>query len=130
MSEKAFASKYPKGSISKRSNAYGTTFICRRGINTKTTTYTDEIVWEDIKHSEEEEVQQLMDFLIAATQGTRKRKYEKRVKGDEDFKGVTLDNEELEVELGTPKKKKKTSLVSTPRKPRTPSKVLTPSHKR
>ena len=130
MSEKTFKLKYPKGAIPKKSKDYGKTFICRRGINTKTSTYTDEIVWEDIRHNTEEEVNQLMDFLESATKSTRKRKFEKRTKGDDDFKGGVVDDDELEQELGTPRKKKKTSAVSTPRKPRTPSKLLTPSHKR
>lgn len=133
MSEKVFNSTYPKGAIPKKSKQYGKTFICRRGLNSKTTTYTDEIVWEGLKHSDNEEVIQLIEFVDAATKGatTRKRKYEKRIKADEDFKGFVVDDGDLETELGTPKKKRKhSSVTSTPRKPRTPSKLLTPSHKR
>lgn len=130
MSETAFRAKYPKATIPRKDKGYGKTNICRRGINTKTTTYTDEFLWEDMKHGDEEEVQQLLEFLQVATKGTRKRKYEKRITADEDFTGKILDIDELEVEPGTPRKRKKTSAVSTPRKPKTPSKLLTPSHKR
>lgn len=71
----------------------------------------------------------LVERLESETKSTkRKRGNEKRRKADEDFKGGFLDDEAMDVE--TPKKKQKFSAVSTPRKIRTPSKLLTPSHKR
>jgi origin recognition complex subunit 1 len=48
MSEATFKSKYPNGKVPRKSNEYGKAFICRRGCNTRTCTYTDEFVWEDI----------------------------------------------------------------------------------
>ena len=41
-------SKYPSGKIPRSSAEYGKSFICRRGCNTRTATYTEEFVWEEI----------------------------------------------------------------------------------
>jgi origin recognition complex subunit 1 len=126
MSEKAFKAKYPTGKIPKRSKAYGKTFICRRGCNTRTTTYTEEFIWEDIFHGTEDDVEELRARLKAETTATRRRGAKKHVKVELDFEQSAGEDEELE----TPRKKQKFSTTSTPRKPRTPSKLLTPSHKR
>ncbi|KAL5315572.1 hypothetical protein ACEPPN_016440 [Leptodophora sp. 'Broadleaf-Isolate-01'] len=128
MSEKAFNKKYPTGKIPKRSREYGKTFICRRGCDTRTAKYTDEFIWEDIQHGSEDQVNDLLVRIESETKPTKKRKYQKRTKGDDDFKGGFVDEDELETH--TPRKKQKFSMVSTPKKPRTPSKLLTPSHKR
>ncbi|KAH6707648.1 P-loop containing nucleoside triphosphate hydrolase protein [Leptodontidium sp. 2 PMI_412] len=128
MSEKAFNKKYPTGKIPKRSREHGKTFICRRGCDTRTAKYTDEFIWEDIQHGSEDQVNDLLVRIESETKPTKKRKYQKRTKGDDDFKGGFVDEDELETH--TPRKKQKFSMVSTPKKPRTPSKLLTPSHKR
>jgi len=130
MSEQAFNKKYPTGKIPKRSGDYGKAFICRRGCNTRTATYTDEFAWEDVQHGDEEEVADLIGRMELDTRSTRKRKYQKRTKkGDDDFTGGRVIDEDMEMQ--TPRKKQKfSSVTSTPRKPRTPSKLLTPSHKR
>lgn len=125
MSEKAFNKKYPTGKIPKRSRDYGKTFICRRGCNTKTTTYTEEFIWEDIFRGTEADVEDLAERVKAETTATRKRG-RKRMKVKVDFQDSDVEDEEVE----TPRKKQKISAVSTPRKTRTPSKLLTPSHKR
>lgn len=134
MSEKVFKSKYPKGTIPRKSKDYGNTFVCRRGVNLKTSIYTDEMQWEDVKHSSTEEVHQLIDLLEQSTTTTRKRKFDKTPKKDPTFKRGFVE-EEYDSEIGsdtpnTPRKKRKTSAASTPRKPKTPSKLLTPRHKR
>ncbi|KAF4594504.1 Origin recognition complex subunit 1 [Ophiocordyceps camponoti-floridani] len=48
MSPAKFFSKFPSGKIPRHYPDFGKTFICRRGCNTRTATYTDEFVWEDI----------------------------------------------------------------------------------
>jgi origin recognition complex subunit 1 len=125
MSEKAFNAKHPTGRIPKKSKSYGKTFVCRRGCNTRTATYTEEFKWEDIFHGTDEDVAQLIDRLKAETTATRKRGAGKRTKVEVDFEDSDVEDNEVE----TPRKKQKTT-VSTPRKARTPSKLLTPSHKR
>ncbi|KJZ79085.1 hypothetical protein HIM_01236 [Hirsutella minnesotensis 3608] len=44
----AFLTKYPSGKVARGLPGYGRTFVCRRGCNTRTATYTDEFVWEDV----------------------------------------------------------------------------------
>ena len=125
LSQTELLARYPTGKIPRKSKQYGKTFVCRRGCNTRTSTYTDEFKWEDIHHGTEEEVQQLIDQLELDT-GSKKKRPPKRVKEEETFAGEFGEDEKKE----TPRKRQKTSAVSTPQKVRTPSKLLTPSHKR
>lgn len=126
MSEDVFKKKYPTGKIPKKLK--DKTFICRRGCNTQSATYTEEFIWEDLQHCTLEDMEDLVQWIESGTQATKRRKSGKRTRADDDFSGGPIDDEELEQE--TPRKKQKHSNVSTPRKVRTPSKLLTPSHKR
>lgn len=126
LSETAFLAKFPSGKISRKSRDYGNTFLCRRGCHTGTTTYTDEFSWDDIAHSTHEEVLQLTERLVSETKARRKKRAPKRTRED----SFVDDELAADEEFGTPRKRQKNSLVSTPKKPRTPSKLLTPSHKR
>ena len=129
MSEKAFNAKYSNGKIPRKSKGYGKTFICRRGCNTRTSTYTEEFKWDDIYNGTEESLTKLIRRLENDTTATRKKRPEKRKIADDEFRGVDVADSDLEQE--TPRKKQKfSSVASTPRKIRTPSKLLTPSHKR
>ncbi|CAL3968787.1 hypothetical protein PZA11_004773 [Diplocarpon coronariae] len=127
MSEIAYNKKYPTGKVPKKSREYGKTFICRRGCNTRTATYTDEFVWETVKHGNPEEVSELHDRIELETKSTRRRrKAFKRAIEDDGFE----ESRDEDGKLQTPRKKQKFSSITTPRKPRTPSKLLTPSHKK
>lgn len=133
MSEKAFKSQYPKGTIPRQSKAHGTTFVCRRGLNLKTSLYTEPMIWEDVSHGTAEEVHQLIDFLEKPTKVVRKRKFDNIVKKDDNFTGGFVEEEDSDAEAGiniTPRKKRKNTTLGTPRKIKTPSKLLTPRHKR
>ncbi|RDL42026.1 p-loop containing nucleoside triphosphate hydrolase [Venustampulla echinocandica] len=126
LSEKAFMARFPSGKIPRKSRDFGNTYLCRRGCHTGTTTYTDEFSWDDIAHGTHEEVLQLTERLESETKPRRKKRGPKRTR-----EGSFVDDELAADEgFGTPRKKQKTSLISTPKKPRTPSKLLTPSHKR
>ncbi|KAG0649799.1 Origin recognition complex subunit 1 [Hyphodiscus hymeniophilus] len=129
MSEKSFNAKYPSGKIPRKSKGFEKTFICRRGCHTRTSTYTEEFKWEDVYDGTEGNLDTLRQRLENDTMATRTRKYGKRKIADDDFTGKHVEDSDLEQE--TPKKKQKfSSAISTPRKIRTPSKLLTPSHKR
>jgi origin recognition complex subunit 1 len=129
MSEKAFNAKYPNGKIPRKAKGYGKTFICRRGCNSRTATYTEEFKWEEVYDGTEESLNKLMKRLENDTTATRRKRSEKRKIADDDFTGVEVADSDMEQE--TPRKKQKfSSVTSTPRKIRTPSKLLTPSHKR
>lgn len=129
LSEKAFNAKYPNGKIPRKAKGYGKTFVCRRGCNTRTSTYTEEFKWEDVYDGTEQSLSQLRERLENDTTATRRKRSEKRKIADDDFTGQDVADSDLEQE--TPKKKQKfSSAASSPRKIRTPSKLLTPSHKR
>ena len=126
LTESEFATRFPKGTIPRKSKDYGKVFVCRRGCNLKSTTYTQEFSWKDIALDTEDDVIQLIERLESETKATKNSRLDKRKRGDDEFDV----KDEADDEVGTPKKKHKPSAVSTPRKPRTPSKLLTPSHKR
>lgn len=125
MSSTTFYARYPSGKIPRRSREYGKTFICRRGCNTRTATYTEEFIWEDIFHGVEEDVTALIDRLKSDTKTTRKRRREAKTTDEDGF-----HDDDIGEKPTTPRKRQKTSIISTPRKPRTPSKLVTPGHKR
>ena len=133
MSEAVFKSKYPKGVIPRKSDDFGKVHICRRGLNLKTSLYTEPFTWEHLEHSTGEEVHQLIDFLEKDTKGNQKRKFGNVKKREDNFTGGFVEEEEdsdVDMRNTTPRKKRKMGSVPTPRKPRTPSKLLTPRHKR
>lgn len=72
MSLDAFLSAHPSGKISRNSPDFGKTFVCRRGCNTRSTTYTDEFVWEEI-YDNGGDVSALKDFVEKNTRATRRR---------------------------------------------------------
>jgi origin recognition complex subunit 1 len=126
-SAEAYLAKYPSGKIPRNSRDYGKTFICRRGCDTRSATYTAEFVWEDVFHGTEEDIYSLIKRVKSEIKPTRKRRYERSVIDEEDE--FTVENGQ-ELTLETPKKKQKNSVISTPRKLQTPSKLVTPTHKR
>ncbi|MCJ1475590.1 Origin recognition complex, subunit 1 [Lambiella insularis] len=86
MSLAAFAAKYPSGKIPRSSKHYGKTFVCRRGLDTKTAFYTDDFVWEDL-YKGEQDINKLIRFVEAQTQAkagaTRKRRRDREYEHEE-----------------------------------------------
>ena len=124
MSPAKFNEKYPKGTIPSNSPARGKVFVCRRGCNTRTATYTSEFTWEEI-YQTAEDLPGLVDLVQSQTKATRKA----RAKVDDDDDFVVKDDDEPH----TPRKKRKHSEVTTPKskgKNLTPRKFITPTHKR
>ncbi|TGO69733.1 hypothetical protein BOTNAR_0007g00140 [Botryotinia narcissicola] len=140
LSEEAFKAKFPTGKIPRNRKENGKTFICRRGLHSKSVTYTEEFVWDDVYHNTEESVEQLIEKIENSLPSTKRKKpvlpnLKKKKKHDEDDEASVASehDEDYEVDeeiLATPRKRQKTTKAITPRKPRTPSKLLTPSYKR
>ncbi|TAQ89436.1 hypothetical protein B7494_g2209 [Chlorociboria aeruginascens] len=124
MSAKAFIAKYPTGKIPKKSSSLGPIYVCRRGCNSRTGTYTHEFIWEDI-YNGPKDIHTLVEMVDNETKTRKKRKTLNRNREEDDY----VAGEDIDI-METPRKKQKTYTVTTPRKPRTPSKLLTPSHKR
>lgn len=127
LSYEKFNTQYPSGKIPRSSKGYGKTFVCRRGVNTRTASYTDEFKWEDVFGGKDdlESLIELVESQTIKTRRTRTRKpavssdLDDFVMGDEDFEGQE-----------TPKKKRRAAPgTSTPSKAKqlTPRKFVTPS---
>jgi origin recognition complex subunit 1 len=128
MSPDAFAKQFPKGTVPRGSRHHGKVFICRRGCNTRTATYTDEFIWEQI-YLGFDYMHDLEDIIETQTKATRKQKA--KSKALDDF--VIDDDEDDDGIPRTPKKRRKFHEAATPtskRKDLTPRKFLTPTHKR
>lgn len=73
MSQDTFLTRYPQGRIPRNHADFGKVFVCRRGCNTRTATYTDEFIWEEV-YSGEDDLFALMDRIKTGTKATRKRR--------------------------------------------------------
>ncbi|RYP45450.1 hypothetical protein DL768_008201 [Monosporascus sp. mg162] len=123
MSPERFAREYPTGKVPRSSPGYNKTFICRRGCNTRTTTYTPEFTWEDLYRGTEEGIAELVDFLAKETQSTRRRRPKRddaamesayiadRHEPDEDG---SFSDDVTRKAATTPTKKQKTTRIITP----------------
>lgn len=81
VSRASFYAKYPSGKIPRSSKDYGKLFVCRRGCNTRTATYTDEFVWENIYRGYDD-LDPLVERLESQTKATRKRKRDQSYNDD------------------------------------------------
>ncbi|KAH7030798.1 P-loop containing nucleoside triphosphate hydrolase protein [Microdochium trichocladiopsis] len=120
MSQQEFTKAYPTGKVPKTSPGYGRTFVCRRGCNLRTTTYTNELLWEEIYSGREEDIVQLLEIIEKGTQSTRKRRKTAEAKSEAyeaPPPGGVEDDDEI-IATGraptTPRKRQKTSTVVTP----------------
>ena len=125
MSPAAFRSQYPTGKIPRKASEFGKVFVCRRGCNTRTATYTEEFVWEDLYHGKED-IDSLVDLIKRETKATRRTRQPKADTEDKDF--VVGRHQDGEDEPFRTPKKPRTQGPSTPSKRRTPGKtsVATP----
>ena len=129
MSLARYSAKYPSGKVPRSSRDHGKAFICRRGCNTRTTTYTDEFLWEDI-YCGPEDLHTLTELVETETKATRKRKKYKEDGADHDAPVTSDDDDAL---LETPTKKQKLSMDPNSRiksARRNSNKHTTPKHKR
>jgi len=74
VSSKTFLSRFPTGKVPKSSRENGKIFICRRGCNTRTATYTEEFDWENIYRGSQQDVFALIERIKRETKATRKRR--------------------------------------------------------
>lgn len=122
MSFDAFQKAYPQGKISKNSKDYGKVFVCRRGCNTRTATYTEEFSWEDLYRGAED-IPNLVELVNSGTKASRRKQKLTRAESPDDlFDGAGEDDAEWNAakKVATPKKPR--SQPGTPRKPKmTPS---------
>ena len=73
LSAATFNARYPSGGVPRSSKEHGKVFICRRGCNTRTATYTDLFDWE-IVYRGSQDIPALIQRVQSQTKATRKRK--------------------------------------------------------
>ncbi|KAL2169885.1 hypothetical protein VTG60DRAFT_5500 [Thermothelomyces hinnuleus] len=120
MSEAAFKAKYPSGKVPRKAPEYGKVFICRRGCNTRTCTYTEEFVWEEIYRGRGG-IDSLQEMVRKNTKATRRRKQTRDEPTDQDYKQEADDDREGDYAPGTPR---------TPKRARTRDGAVTPGSRR
>jgi origin recognition complex subunit 1 len=125
VSPNAFTAKYPSGRVPRSSPDYGKVFVCRRGCDTRTATYTDEFIWEDVYHSAEVDIYGLIDLIEEQTRVRRKRRPAKETSPEQVF---GFDGDEP-AGTKTPSRRLPGRLTSTPRG-RKGCAVTTPSSRR
>ena len=118
MSHAVFMEKYPSGKVPRKSKEFGKVFICRRGCNTRTCTYTEEFIWEDIYHGRGD-LENLQELIRKGTKATRRRKPAKDESSERDYE-LEADDGRGGDGQGAPR---------TPKKARTRD-AVTPSSKR
>ncbi|POS80405.1 origin recognition complex subunit 1 [Diaporthe helianthi] len=127
MSAAAFQKLYPSGKVPRSAKDHGKVFVCRRGCNTRTATYTDEFVWEDV-YQGADDIHTLEDLVEGGTKATRKHR-QARQRTPDDLYDVNGDGDaEERGQKRTPRKP--SSHLGTPKKPRSASKPVTPSSHR
>ena len=124
-SEEKFLKRFPAGKVPRNNKSHGKVFVCKRGVNTRTTTYTNEFVWEDT-YAGPDRLDSLIELVESQTVKTRKRKAASKDVDLDDFVAGDEDEDGLE----TPRKKRKlVSAASTPSRTKqsTPRKFTTPT---
>lgn len=135
MSHSAFSREFPTGKIPRSSPAYNKTFVCRRGCNARTTTYTHEFVWEDIFSGSSDDIAKLIQLVQSGTKSTRRQPKSHHLTDDaaldysprkrrlndvpEDDEtdiddGFLSSENDTQSKTRTPRKRQKTSRVTTP----------------
>lgn len=105
--------------------------MCRRGCNTRTATYTDDFVWEDIFHrSSEDDIVDLISRVKTQTKATRKRKRDAASQDNEVDVGTYVAMTITKLRLGKWKTTNdKVEAPTTPSKRRILYNAITPTSK-
>ncbi|KAL6706518.1 Origin recognition complex, subunit 1 [Coniothyrium glycines] len=130
MSLAQYQASYPAG-LKKSSKDFGKVFVCRRGCNTRTTTYTPEFTWEDV-YNGADDIQSLIDLVECQTKATRRGGRPKK-QPQHDLDEFVVPGSDDDSIPKTPRKKRKLADATTPtskRKSPATRKFLTPTHKR
>ncbi|KAF3059349.1 Origin recognition complex subunit 1 [Daldinia childiae] len=125
MSQQKFQEEYPSGKVPRNSPGYNKTFICKRGCNTRTATYTEEFIWEDVYSGREGDVDDLLELVRSGTRSTRKRRNHDISTRETDYVATQPErDEDCPSDDGAPRP------VTTPKKRQKTKQVMTPSNRR
>ncbi|KAF2832885.1 P-loop containing nucleoside triphosphate hydrolase protein [Ophiobolus disseminans] len=126
-----FERLHPTGQVKKSSKDYGKVFVCRRGCNTRTTTYTHEFVWRDV-YKGADDIDALVNLVETQTKATRRGPGRPK-KPQQDIDEFVVPDSDDDGMPKTPRKRRKLNDAITPtstRKSPASRKFLTPTHKR
>ena len=131
----AYKKRYPTGKVPRKAPEFGKVFVCRRGCQTRTCTYTDEFIWEDV-YKGIADLEPLKVLIQKGTKATR-RKHKLPDRGDSverEYKNAAQDDDEDDLaKFRTPSKRAKFRDAVTPgsrHKRGAASKPVTPSSHR
>ena len=123
LSPGVFKAKYPSGRVPRLSKDHGKVFICRRGCNTRTATYTEEFTWEEV-YQGTADLLGLMNHIQSQTRATRKRRR------DADYQDEGPLDSKGDLDIPQTPKKRRVNQAVTPVKMRGSQKPRTPQSKR
>ncbi|KAK4454671.1 P-loop containing nucleoside triphosphate hydrolase protein [Podospora aff. communis PSN243] len=134
MSHAKYLAKYPTGKVPRKSPEFGKVFVCRRGCQTRTCTYTDEFAWEDVYRGIED-LDALKTMIQKGTKATRRKASvdEKGESPEREYKHTGADDDDDDLaKFRTPSKRTKFRDAVTPgsRRKGATSKPVTPSSHR
>ncbi|KAK5120968.1 hypothetical protein LTR85_005752 [Meristemomyces frigidus] len=127
LSKEVFDKRYPSGKVPRNATDSGKVFICRRGVSTRTATYTEEFLWDEV-YNGKQDLESLSDLVESQTVKTRKRKALKSIKENDLDDFVMGDGEDDDPQ--TPRKRRKLASgtpTSSRAKQLTPRKFATPT---
>ena len=129
LSKDAYFARYPDGKQPRSKTAaieFAKTIFCRRAVKQRTLVFTEEFIWDDL-YGGKNDLLNLIDWIREQTRGKKKS----APKDDEDEDEDYLKERDVEdVEMGTPRKQRKTTKVSTPRSKHQTASYSTPTHRR
>ncbi|CAO2650463.1 Nn.00g017550.m01.CDS01 [Neocucurbitaria sp. VM-36] len=132
LSLERFQSLYPAG-VKKSSKDNGKVFVCRRGCNTRTTTYTPEFTWEHV-YNGADDIQSLVDLVESQTKATRRGTGRPKKHQQPDLDDFVAPDSDDDGAPKTPRKRRKlnddAATPTSTRKSPASRKFLTPTHKR
>ncbi|KAF2018658.1 P-loop containing nucleoside triphosphate hydrolase protein [Aaosphaeria arxii CBS 175.79] len=134
VSAEEFHRRHPNGQVKRTSRDYGKIFVCRRGCNQRTTTYTPEFQWDEV-YQGADDIAALVERVETQTKATRKRgpgrPPGRTVKATEDQDEFLVPKSDDDGAPKTPKKRRKLNIATTPTSAKKDNrKFLTPTHKR
>lgn len=118
LSAQMFQKRFPSGKVPRTSKDYGKIFICRRGCNTRTATYTNEFIWED-EYQGPQDLLALTEKVQSQTKATRKKKKDSGYNSDVSDEFEPSQHPTDAREPKTPSKKRKYNQYSTTNTPTT-----------
>ncbi|KAI0124628.1 P-loop containing nucleoside triphosphate hydrolase protein [Xylariales sp. AK1849] len=127
LSPEKFSQTYPSGRIPRNSPGCNKTFVCRRGCNTRTASYTNEFVWEDVYRGKEDDIATLLDFVQSGTKATRRKRRTEHPSLEAAFIADHDDNFDQDDKTSGYESSRHTS---TPRKRQKTARVMTPSNRK